>query len=231
MTVVLSIMCADGVVIASDSQITDSDRGMSYPGQKLHPLGARAAWGGGGARGVLIDIENELTARADEVLAAPDVGHALQEVAIPVLRRHYENFIPEIPGEETQGTPSAYLLAAGYSDDTPFIVEVNPNGMVSRYEDIGFHAIGSGAPMAQQAGALLAHFRMANRPVDYGVLAVVRVIEALTVTSPSVGLEIDVARITPDGATHLEQKEVDAVRTHVERWIKAEQKLLDGLMD
>lgn len=230
MTVVLSIMCADGVVIASDSQITDSDRGMSYRGQKLHPLGDHAAWGGSGARGVLIDIEKELTERADEVLAAPDVSHALQEVAIPVLRHHYENFIPEIPGEQTQGTPSAYVLAAGYSEGTPFIVEVNPNGMVSRYEDIGFHAIGSGAPMAQQAGALLAHFRMVERPVDYGVLAAVRVIEALTVTSPSVGLEIDVSRITADGATHLDQDDVDAVRKDVERWISAEQDLLDGLM-
>lgn len=231
MTVVLSIMCADGVVIASDSQITDSDRGMSYPAQKLHPLGDHAAWGGSGARGVLIDIEQALNERADEVLAAPDVSHALQELAIPVLRHHYENFIPEIPGETTEGTPSAYLLAAGYSDDSPFIVEINPNGMVSRYEDIGFHAIGSGAPMAQQAGALLAHFRMVARPVPYGVLAAVRVIEALTVTSPSVGLDIDVARITPDGATHLDDDEIDAVRKDVERWVSAEQELLDGLLE
>jgi proteasome beta subunit len=230
-TVVLSIMCADGVVIASDSQITDSDRGMSYPGQKLHPLGDHAAWGGSGARGVLIDVEKELTERADEVLSAPDVSHALQELAIPILRHHYENFIPEIPGETTEGTPSAYLLIAGYSGGAPFIVEINPNGMVSRYEDIGFHAVGSGAPMAQQAGALLAHFRMVTRPVAYGVLAAVRVIEALSVTSPSVGLEIDVARITPDGATHLEEREIDAVRKKVESWVSAEQELLDGMLD
>jgi hypothetical protein len=57
------------------------------------------------------------------------------------------------------------------------------------------------------------------------------VIEALSVTSPSVGLEIDVARITPDGAHHLEEEEIDAVRENVKRWIKAEQELLDGLLD
>ncbi len=230
MTVVLSIKCADGVVIASDSQVTDSDRGMSYPAQKLHHLGDHAAWGGSGARGVLTDVEKALDARAEEVLAAPEVSHALQEVVLPILRHHYERFIPEIPGEETQGTPSAYLLAAGYSEDSPFIVEINPNGMVSRYEDIGFHAIGNGAPMAQQAGALLAHFRMVDRPVDYGVLGAVRVIEALSTTSPSVGLEIDVARITADGARHLDEDEVAAARADVERWITAEQDLLDGLL-
>ncbi|HEX6235857.1 MAG TPA: hypothetical protein VFZ68_01615, partial [Acidimicrobiales bacterium] len=55
------------------------------------------------------------------------------------------------------------------------------------YEDIGFHAIGSGAPMAQQAGALLAHFRMTERPVAYGVVVAQRVLDALSYTSPSVG--------------------------------------------
>ncbi len=33
MTVVVSVVCSDGVVIGADTQITDSDRGMSYPGQ------------------------------------------------------------------------------------------------------------------------------------------------------------------------------------------------------
>ncbi|MDT5328983.1 MAG: proteasome beta subunit [Mycobacterium sp.] len=45
-TVVLALRCADGLVMASDSQITDSSRGLSYPAQKLHALGRHAAWGG-----------------------------------------------------------------------------------------------------------------------------------------------------------------------------------------
>lgn len=230
MTVALSIMCADGLVIAADSQITDSDRGMSFPGQKLHSLADHAAWAGSGARGVLLDVEKALDAAAEKIFASDEVSHALQQVVLPILRHHYESFIEDVPGEVTQSTPSAYVLAAGYSNDEPFILEINPNGMVGRYEDIGFHAIGSGAPMAQQAGTLLAHFRMVDRPVDYGVLAAVRVIEALSVTSPSVGLEIDVARITPDGAHHLDDDEVEAAREDVKRWVEAERKLIDSLL-
>lgn len=41
MTVVLATVCEDGVVIGSDSQITDKGRGMTYPAEKLHPLGMR----------------------------------------------------------------------------------------------------------------------------------------------------------------------------------------------
>lgn len=231
MTVVLAVRCEDGVVLASDSQITESDRGMSYLSRKLHGLGEHAAWGGSGARSVLHDLEGLFEKEADEIVGARDVARALQERVVPVLRHHYENFIPEIPGESVEGTPSAYVLAAGYSHGEPFIVKVDPSGLVARYEEVGFHAIGSGAPMAQQAGALLGHYRMLDRDVDYGVLAVVRVLDALAVSQPQVGGPINVSRITPDGARLLEDDDVEKVRKHVKRWEEADRQSLDSVFD
>ncbi|CAN5857250.1 MAG: proteasome protein [Euzebyales bacterium] len=229
MTVVLAGVSSDGLVIAADTQITDSARGMSYPGQKLHALGDHAAWGGSGARSVLVDLEREFDDSAGAILESDDVGRALQEKVLPVLRHHYEHFIADVPGEDSGGTPSAYVLAAGYADERPWIIEINPNAMVSHYEDIGFHAIGSGAPLAQQAGALLAHFRMTERPIEYGVVAAIRVLDALAQTSPSVGGALDVCRITPDGTHHLDDEEIDEVRAHAKRWTDLEQKALDDL--
>jgi proteasome beta subunit len=229
MTVVVSVVCRDGVVIGADTQVTDSDRGMSYPGQKLHRMGEHAAWGGSGARSVLGDLEKIFEAQAGAICDAQDIGRALQERTLPVLRHHYENFIAEVPGEKMAGGPSAYVLAAGWSEHGPWIVEINPSGMVSRYEDIGFHAIGSGAPMAQQAGALLTHFDMNERSVEHGVVGLVRVIDALRTTNPSVGLEIDICRITPEGAHHLDDDQIAEARGHVERWRRLEQKALDDL--
>jgi proteasome beta subunit len=229
MTVVLTVLCSNGLVIAADSQITEGDRAVSYPAPKLHPLGGRAFWGGSGARSVLLDLQKDFDSSPAAILEADDVGHAIQQRVLPVLRYHYEHFIPDIPGEEGGGGPSAYVLAAGYAKDEPFIVEINPHGMVSRYEQIGFHAIGSGAPMAQQAGVLLAHFRMTEREVEYGVAAIVRVLDALELTSPSVGDPISVARITPDGAHLLDDDELAEVREHVERWAELEQRAMDEL--
>jgi proteasome beta subunit len=230
-TVVLAVRCADGLVLGSDSQITESDRGMSYPARKLHPLGDDAAWGGSGARSVLHDLEVQFAAEADEIVGARDVARALQERVVPVLRHHYEYFIPQVPGEETEGTPSAYVMAAGYSHGQPFIIKVDPTGLVGRYEDVGFHAIGSGASMAQQAGALLGHFQMAERDVDYGVLAVVRVLDALAVSQPMVGGPLNIVRLTEDGARHLEADAIDEVRADVARWEEADQRTLDALFD
>jgi proteasome beta subunit len=148
---------------------------------------------------------------------------------IPILRHHYEHFIEDVPGMAKGGTPSAYVLAAGYAGETPFMVEINPNGMVSRYEEVGFHAVGSGAAMAQQAGALLAHFRMTEREVDYGVVAAVRVLDALSRTSPVVGGPLDVCRIVPGGAHHLSEKEIEEERTRAQRWADLESRALDDL--
>lgn len=230
-TVVLALRCADGIVLAADSQITDSARGISYPAQKLHPLGSTAAWGGSGARSALVDVKELFDANPAAVLEGANLGHALQEQVVPVLRHHYAQFIETVPGETGPGgTPATYVLAAGYREDgTPFIADIDPHGLVGRYEEVGFHAIGSGSAMAQQAGALLAHFRMTERDVDHGVVAAVRVLDALRMTSPSVGGPVDVYRMTPDGARGLDPSEIDRVRERVRRWKELEQKALDEL--
>lgn len=231
MTVVLALRCADGLAVASDSQITDPVRGLSYPAQKLHPLGANAAWGGSGSRAVLYDLERIFTEEADAIVEATDVGHALQDRALPVFKRHYANFISDVPEAAAGATPATYVLAAGYTGGEPFIVDVDPHGLIGHYEEIGFHAIGSGSPMAQQAHALLAHFRMSERPVDYGMVAALRVLDALDTSSPSVGGPMDLCRITPEGAQHLDDDAIAEVRKRVDRWIELEKQALDGLFD
>jgi len=232
MTVVLALRCADGVVLGSDSQITDSARGLSYPAQKLHPFGDTAAWGGSGSRAVLFDLEQLFDSCAPAVLGSENIGHAVQERVVPVLRRHYDQFVEQVPGEKQSGaTPATYVLVAGYTERQPFIVDIDPHGLIGRYEEVGFHAVGSGAAMAQQAGALLAHFRMTERDVDYGVVAVVRILDTLGITSPSIGGPKDVYRITAEGATSLSDKDIGRVRKQVERWSGLESKALDELFD
>ena len=229
-TVVLALKCADGVVLGADSQITDSERGLSYPAQKLHPFGETAAWGGSGARAVLLELEGEFDRGAAAVLGADDVGRELQERVVPLLRHHYDNFIEQVPGQQKSGaTPATFVMVAGYARGEPFIVDIDPHGLIGRYEDVGFHAIGSGSAMAQQAGALLAHFRMTERDVDHGVLAAVRVLDALRITSPSVGGPIDVYRLTADGAQALSAEELEQIRARVRRWAELENEALDHL--
>lgn len=229
MTVVIAMRCADGIVLASDSQITDPGRGVSYPAQKLHRLGDHAAWGGSGSRAVLYDIEELLHAEPDAVVDSKDVGRALQARVLPIFKHHYANFISDVPESKPGATPATYVLAAGYAGEVPFIVDIDPHGLIGHHEETGFQAVGSGAPMAQQAYALLANFQMTERSVDYGVVAALRVLDALDASSPTVGGPMDICRITPEGAHHLSPDEVEDVRGQVARWLDVEQKAIDEL--
>lgn len=113
MTVVLSIVCADGLVMAADTQVTDSDRGMSYPAQKLHDLGTDAAWGGSGARSVLLELEKIFESSSGAILESEDVARELQERVLPVLKHHYQNFIEDVPGRSPRAArrPTSWLAA------------------------------------------------------------------------------------------------------------------------
>lgn len=217
--------------MASDSQITDPVRGVSYPAQKLHALGEHAAWGGSGSRAVLFDLAQIFDAEADAIVESPDVGWALQQRVVPVLEQHYSSFISEVPGGKPGATPSTYVLAAGYSDGRPFILDIDPHGLIGHHEETGFQAVGSGSPMAQQAHALLAHFQMGKRSVEHGLVAALRVLDALDASSPSVGGPMDMCRITPDASRHLDENEIAHVREHVARWIDLEQNAMDELFD
>ncbi|MCX2725148.1 proteasome protein [Roseibium salinum] len=231
MTVVLATVCRDGVVLGSDSQITDKGRGMTYPAEKLHPLGELAAWGGSGGRSVLADVKRCFNEHSAAILEAPDIGRALQELVLPILRHHYDTFIPDVPGDEDGGTPSAYVMAAGWRDGEPWILEITPSGMIGHYADIGFHAIGSGAPLAQQASSLLSHFHMTERSLRFGCAAVLRVLQALDLTSASVGEPFSLCRIDAEGAHHLSDEDIEEVSDVVRRWKDAEQTVIADIFD
>jgi len=83
--------------------------------------------------------------------------------------------------------------------------------------------------MAQQAGALLAQYRMTERSVDHGVVAAMRVLDAPDRTSPSIGGPVNICRMTPDGGHPLDEKEIDQAPERVRRWTELEGRALDEL--
>jgi proteasome beta subunit len=66
--------------------------------------------------------------------------------------------------------------------------------------------------------------------VEYGVLAVVRVLDALKTSQPMVGGPLNIVRITSEGAHHLDDDEVEEVRSHVTRWQEADMETLDSIL-
>ena len=64
---------------------------------------------------------------------------------------------------------------------------------------------------------------MTERSLRFGCAAVLRVLEALDLTSPSVGKPFSLCRIDEHGAHHLSDAEIEKVTKDVRRWEEAEQ--------
>jgi len=58
-----------------------------------------------------------------------------------------------------------------------------------------------------------------------------RVLDALDRTSPSIGGPMNICRMTPAGAHHLDEKEIEQARERVRRWVDLEQRALDELFE
>lgn len=65
----------------------------------------------------------------------------------------------------------------------------------------------------------------------FGCAAVLRVLQALDLTSASVGKPFSLCRIDAKGAHHLSDKEIEDVSKVVRQWEKAEQDVIAKLFD
>jgi 20S proteasome alpha/beta subunit len=110
------------------------------------------------------------------------------------------------------------LLLVGVDDEGGHIMRVsNPGGSVSDYEQIGYHAIGSGTLHALQA---MIGFRHTGQRGLAGTLFNVYVAKKRAEVAPGVGNETDMMIVSQDGVRKLDEndlKELEDLRREAER--------------
>jgi proteasome beta subunit len=117
------------------------------------------------------------------------------------------------------------------ADGSPWIHEIDHQCNITDYEERGFHAIGSGAPFAQLANALVAHFEVRQRPVEHGKLVAHRVMDiAISTSAYGIGAPIQMWQITGDQVSRMSDEELDAIRDSVGAWQEVEKAALDKHM-
>ena len=151
MTLVLALVCKNGIIMAADSAASFVAEGIKQPTIKIRQLGNIALWGASGHEGMIQDIEVALTTgrTADSYMkSAQHCRQQLRQVLHPVYEtwRKYQVPIPQIPYNQYQ---TAHLLFAGFPAGEPCIIEVEPNLAIGQLEDYGHAAIGSAAQFAQ----------------------------------------------------------------------------------
>lgn len=231
MTLVIALLCQDGVILASDSQSTEMTGAVRFDVPKVFPLTSRALWGGSGMVQVIRDIGIALDkARPALEAGVPEIGQALAELVGPELVRHYNNYV-QVP-MTNPNPPRTSLLACGFSHQTGgWIVEVDENNAYSHYGDRGFHAIGSAAGFAQLANALMAHFQVKDKPLNLGKLVAYRAMDtAINTSAYGVGPPIQMWTVEAAGVHQLSADELAELRASVGGWMALESATLSDFL-
>lgn len=232
MTVVLAVKCAEGIVLGSDSQSTDTSGGNIAHAtrstvQKLFPLGTHIAWGATGSGGVIQRFAHFCSTVDQKQLERP-----LEELR-PALAGFQRQLQRQVHGEVIEGfygqqIPALGVLFAGFTGGGPWILEVTPGGEDTEYEN--FYAVGSAGAFARQAMASVAHYDLANRNLVEAQVIVWRALDAcIEAAAWGIGRPIWLYSITEDGAMALSEAEWRGVGDSVNAWKEAERESLIGL--
>lgn len=231
MTLVIALSCSDGVVMASDSQTTEEYSDVRYSIDKIFDLAGHAVWAGAGDQQTVLDINEALTEARDTIATAPNRPQALVDAVKPVLERRYNNVV-KIQGEP-QAIPWTDSLACGCDPGSGdrWIIEVDRHCNATNHGRRGFHAIGAAAGLAALGNALLAHFRPAEKPLDYGKLLAYRVVDAAIQTSGyGVSEPIQMATVDTGGIHRVDHDELNELKSAVGGWKEDERAALDRLV-
>ena len=251
MTVVIGMVCSDGVLIATDSQATSGR--VAQPMTKARTIrGAATVWSSAGALYVMEEVEavladkvenhllNEGSNKWKRMFSEPDLRAIRTEFADIVRQTMLSCYQAALPGVIPPGVlaPGQHLFAtdflfSGMGGDAKFLLEIASDGQLNWHTDKGFIAIGSGSEFATVAMELMKPY-MEEGPLDLelGQIVAYRTID--TTCDVSAGLvrgPVQMAIADANGSRVLNRQELYDIEESVQRWKASERDLLLSLSD
>ena len=203
MTLILGLDCADGLLLASDGQITigTTGRDLRGPGDKLFCSWTNIAWAGSGHVGIIQRVAQALeSAFPCTHFEDTDIGTIREElcstvagVVRPLLaERHIA-----VPGSN----PLTSYLFVGHVPQGSFILEVGAELLDTDHTATGYSAIGSGDIFPYFALVGLAHFKVRQHRLAEAKLVAYRVVDdAIRAAAMGLGPPIQMVEIRRPGA-------------------------------
>ena len=226
MTAVIAMVCADGALIATDSQATGA--GIAQPCTKAKAMpDAPVVWAGSGSRHPLQRVERLLDRNQhawSRMLSGPS-RDALEETVIADIRAEQYRCKEAIRGQNN----TCDLLFAGVGEQGPWILDIDQYGIPDWHTDQNFWTVG-----VPQSFVVMEPFRLymqpdltltAAKPIAY------RAITAVSAVCPSlVGGPVQIATVTADGTTQvLDADALAEVAARVQMWETADSSYLTEL--
>lgn len=139
MTVVLAVRCSEGVVLASDGQVTADAAGQptKAPARKLFDVGGQLAWGAAGSAGLQQTLQAELAGLNGHATDAEQLRQRLASIVIPIQQQGLARYVPH-PGTES---PDLAVIFCWCDGDGPRILEIPRTGSDHQFHDRYFDRV------------------------------------------------------------------------------------------
>lgn len=222
MTLILAIPATDGIVVASDGQVTAGE--VRWTGEKIRPLGQRTLWSAAGELALIQRVEEGIAGIPKETLLS-DLRDALARIVNQSVKALLDvdfrtPFFAANPDQLLTLHPGDFLFVE--YGPAPRILHISGNG-TPEWFDKPF-ASGVGAPFAY---ALLQRYQGVPMDVSRASLLAVKVLEeAIEVGSYGLGPPLYVWQVTEKGANKLGEAEIAALQDASRTLRSAEVELL-----
>ena len=203
MTLILAIPAIDGVVLASDGQVTTGL--VRAPGKKIHSLNTTAAWAASGELAVIQRVSERLGALPLRPLAhlRDELGQVVKQCITEIINLDFRaGFFAQDPESLLKLHPADFVFAEFAGG--PQILHITVDGVPEWIE--GPFASGSGDLFAY---ALLRKYQGRNLSLRQANILAYKVMEeAVSVDAYGLGPPIDVWDVTSRGAINLDEEAI-----------------------
>jgi 20S proteasome alpha/beta subunit len=220
-TVILGLRCAEGLVLATDSQATAQMPGgipIKLGGaSKLQQLGDSILFAGTGAQGCSQRVDQILNGNIGEFDPSKpksELGQLVHQCANHVQRASRDAYVQYAQGAQMESWGGIFC---GRSSDGLWMAEVDLNGGWQFHDNVA--ATGSGYALAFHAVATVQHHSVHTAPLAAAKALAYRAIESTCLISAfGVGLPVQLGVVTNDGVSRLGTAEMDEVSDLVNLW-------------
>ncbi len=224
MTLIVGLPTRDGIVLASDGQITSGQ--VRAPGEKLLQLSQHCAWGGAGEVALVQRVAEAIAGiSVDQPLIGlrDQLANAIKQCVTALLNLDFRTpFFQGNPEALLSLHPGDFVFAEFRNE--PKLLHITAFG-TPEWVDRPY-AIGNGAPFAY---ALLQKYQGTPLALDQASVLAVKIIEeAIDVGSYGLGPPIRVWHITPNGTSILDDAQLAALSDTAKSLRNGEIRLLLG---
>lgn len=206
MTLILAIPTKQGVVFASDGQLTSG--GVRSTGRKLYKLNEHCAWAAAGEVALIQRVKEAIGRFEEKPLAElrDELASAIKDCVCKLLRLDFRTeFFARSPEMLLSLHPGDFLFVEFRQESR--LLHIAANGTPEWVERP--YALGIGAPFAY---ALLQKYQGVDLSLDEGSLLAFKVIqEAIEVGAYGLGEPIDVWHLTSRGINIMGDEQIDSL--------------------